>query len=103
MCPQGSRVLDDEQIYFEIKNLIDTMPQMHWKIIARCGRLLNRYNFSALPSAGGELRRHMRFVMPKMILSHLTTMDRVAAAFLDGEPGQADFDVSRLPLPGVAE
>lgn len=45
----------------------------------------------------------MRFVMPKLILSHITTMDRMAAAFLDGEPGQADFDVSRLPLPGVAE
>ena len=54
-------------------------------------------------SAGGELRRRMQVVMPQLILSHITTMDRMAAAFLNGEPGQADFGVLRLPLPGLAE
>lgn len=54
-------------------------------------------------SAGGELRRRMQVVMPQLILSHITTMDRMAAAFLKGEPGQADFGVLRLPLPGLAE
>ena len=54
-------------------------------------------------SAGGELRRRMLFVMPQLVLSHVTTMDRMAAAFLNGELGQADFDVLRLPLPGLAE
>ena len=53
-------------------------------------------------SAGGELRRRMLFVMPQLVLSHVTTMDRMAAAFLKGELGQADFDVLRLPLPGLA-
>ena len=50
-------------------------------------------------SAGGELRRHMQFILPQLVLSHVTTMDRMAAAFLKGELGQADFDVLRLPLP----
>ena len=54
-------------------------------------------------SAGGELRRRMLFVMPQLVLSHVTTMDRRAASFLKGELGQADFDVLRLPLPGLAE
>jgi hemerythrin-like metal-binding protein len=54
-------------------------------------------------SAGGELRRRMQFIMPQLVLSHVTTMDRMAAAFLRGELGQADFDVLRLPLPGLAE
>ena len=54
-------------------------------------------------SADGELRRRMLFVMPQLVLSHVTTMDRMAAAFLKGEPGQTDFDVLRLPLPGLAE
>ena len=54
-------------------------------------------------SAGGELRRRMLFVMPQLVLSHVTTMDRMAAAFLRGELGQADFNVLRLPLPGLAE
>ena len=54
-------------------------------------------------AAGGELRRRMLFVMPQLVLSHVTTMDRMAAAFLKGELGQADFDVLRLPLPGLAE
>ena len=54
-------------------------------------------------SADGELRRRMLFVMPQLVLSHVTTMDRMAAAFLKGELGQADFDVLRLPLPGLAE
>jgi hemerythrin-like metal-binding protein len=53
-------------------------------------------------SAGAELRRRMLFVMPQLVLSHVTTMDRMAAAFLKGELGQADFDVLRLPLPGLA-
>jgi hemerythrin-like metal-binding protein len=56
-----------------------------------------------LKSAGGELRRRMLFVMPQLVLSHVTTMDRMAAAFLKGELGQADFDVLRLPLSGSAE
>ena len=30
-------------------------------------------------SAGGELRRRMLFVMPQLVLSHVTTMDRMAA------------------------
>src|SRR6266404_229115 len=46
-------------------------------------------------SADGELRRRMLFVMPQLVLSHVTTMDRMAAAFLKGEPGQTDFDVLR--------
>ena len=54
-------------------------------------------------SAGGELRRRMLFVMPQLVLSHVTTMDRMAAAFLNGKLAQADFDVLRLPLPGLAE
>ena len=54
-------------------------------------------------SADGELRRRMLFVVPPLVLSHVTTMDRMAAAFLKGELGQADFDVLRLPLPGLAE
>jgi hemerythrin len=54
-------------------------------------------------SAGGELRRRMLLDMPQLFLSHVTTMDRMAAAFLKGELGQADFDVLRLPLPGLAE
>jgi hemerythrin-like metal-binding protein len=54
-------------------------------------------------AAGGELRRRLLFVMPQLVLSHVTTMDRMAAAFLKGELGQADFDVLRLPLPGLAE
>ena len=54
-------------------------------------------------SAGGELRRRMLFVIPQMVLSHVTTMDRMAAAFLKGELEPADFDVLRLPLPGLAE
>lgn len=54
-------------------------------------------------SADGELRRRMLFVMPQLVLSHVTTMDRMAAAFLKGELEQADFDVLRLPLPGLAE
>ena len=45
----------------------------------------------------------MQFIMPQLVLSHVTTMDRMAAAFLNAELGQADFDVSRLPLPGLAE
>jgi len=54
-------------------------------------------------SVGWELRRRMLFVMPQLVLSHLTTMDRMAAAFLKGELGPADFYVLRLPLPGLAE
>jgi hemerythrin-like metal-binding protein len=50
--------------------------------------------------AGGELRRRMQFILPQLVLSHVTTMDRMAAAFLNGELEQADFDVLRLPLPG---
>jgi hypothetical protein len=41
--------------------------------------------------------------MPQLILWHVTTMDRMAAAFLNAEPKQADFGVLRLPLPGLAE
>jgi len=54
-------------------------------------------------SAGRELRRRMQVVMPILMLSHITTMDRMVAAFLNGEPGQADFNVLRLPLPELAE
>jgi hypothetical protein len=45
----------------------------------------------------------VQVIMPQLILSHVTTMDRKAAAFLDAEPEQADFDVLRLPLSGLAE
>jgi hypothetical protein len=45
----------------------------------------------------------MLFVMPQLVLSHVTTMDRMAAAFLKGELEQADLDVLRLPVPGLAE
>jgi hemerythrin len=54
-------------------------------------------------SAGGELRRRMQFVMPQLVLSHVTMMDRMAAAFLKGELGRADFDELRMRLPGLAE
>ena len=54
-------------------------------------------------SAGGDLRRRMQFILPQMVLSHVSTMDRMAAAFLKGELGRADFDVLRLPLPGLVE
>ncbi len=53
--------------------------------------------------AGGELRQRMQFILPQLVLSHVTTMDRMAAAYLKGELGQADFDVLRLPLPGLAK
>ena len=49
-------------------------------------------------SAGGDLRPRMQFILPQLVLSHVTTMDRMAAAF-KGELRQADFDVLRLPLP----
>lgn len=52
--------------------------------------------------AGPELRRRMQFILPQLVLSHVTTMDRMAAAYLNGELGQADFDVLRLPVPGRA-
>jgi hemerythrin-like metal-binding protein len=54
-------------------------------------------------SAGAELRQRMLFVMSQLVLSHVTTTDRMAAAFLKGKLKQTDFDVSRLPLPGLAE
>ena len=53
--------------------------------------------------AGGELRQRMQVTMPQLVLSHVTTMDRMAAAFLKGELELADFDLLRLPLPGLAE
>ena len=49
-------------------------------------------------AAGMDLRRRMEFILPQLVLAHVTTMDRMAAAFLKGELGQADFDVLRLPL-----
>ena len=55
------------------------------------------------PVSGAKLRRRMQFILPQLVLSHVTTMDRMAAAFLKGELGQADFDVLRLPLPGSAK
>jgi hemerythrin len=54
-------------------------------------------------SAGGERRRRMQVTMPQLVLSHVTTMDRLVAAFLKGELKHADFDVLRLPLSGLAE
>jgi hypothetical protein len=41
--------------------------------------------------------------MPQLILWHVTTMDRMAAVFLNAEPKQADFGVLRMPLLGLAE
>jgi hypothetical protein len=59
--------------------------------------------FEAASHAPDEDLPVMLFVMPQLVLSHVTTMDRMAAAFLNGKLGQADFDVLRLPLPGLAE
>ncbi len=55
------------------------------------------------PGASAELRRRLQVVIPQLILSHVATMDRMAAAFLNGEIGQSDFDQLRLPLPGPTE
>ena len=49
-------------------------------------------------AAGMDLRCRMEFILPQLVLAHVTTMDRMAAAFLKGELGEADFDVLRLPL-----
>ena len=51
-------------------------------------------------SAGGELRRRMLFVMPQLVLSHVTTMDRMAAAFLNGKKGRPISTCCGCPCPG---
>ena len=75
-------------------------PHCH---LAQHNVLLAEMDHGAHPkSAGGELRR-MQVTMPQLVLSHVTTMDRLAAAFLKGELKHDDFDVLRLPLSGLAE
>lgn len=56
-----------------------------------------------LPCETADLRRRLQVVIPQLILSHVATMDRMAAAFLNGDIGRSDFDTLRLPLPGSAE
>ena len=46
-----------------------------------------------------ETRRRLGVLIPQLVLSHVATMDRMAAAFIKGEIGAADFDGLRLPLP----
>jgi hemerythrin-like metal-binding protein len=77
-------------------------PGLHCHL-AQHNVLLAEMAHGERPTSGGELRRRMQFILPQLVLSHVTTMDRMAAAFLKGELGQADFDVLRLPLPGSAE
>jgi hemerythrin-like metal-binding protein len=78
-------------------------PGLHCHL-AQHNILLAEMEHGADPkSAGGELRQRMLVTMPQLVLSHVKTMDRIAAAFLKGELGQADFDQLRLPLPGLAE
>lgn len=50
--------------------------------------------------AGDDLRRQLETVIPQLVLSHIATMDRMAAQFISGELTQADFDALRLPQPG---
>jgi hemerythrin-like metal-binding protein len=78
-------------------------PGVHCHL-AQHNVLLAEMDHSTHPkSAAGDLRRRMQVTMPQLVFSHVTTMDRLAAAFLKGELKQADFDVLRLPLPGLAE
>ena len=50
-------------------------------------------------TSGEALRRQLETVIPQLILSHIATMDRMAAQFISGELTQADFDALRLPVP----
>ena len=53
-------------------------------------------------SESAILRRRLTVVLPQLVLSHVATMDRMIAAFLNGELDQANFDALRLPLPEPA-
>ncbi|HLX15281.1 MAG TPA: hypothetical protein VKS24_08755 [Bradyrhizobium sp.] len=78
-------------------------PGLHCHVAQHNVLLAEMVHGEPSKSASGELRRHMQFTLPQLVLSHVTTMDRMAAAFLKGELAQADFDVLRLPLPGSVE
>ncbi|TAK48539.1 MAG: hypothetical protein EPO23_07900 [Xanthobacteraceae bacterium] len=41
--------------------------------------------------------RHLTVIMPQLMIAHITTMDRMTVAFLNGELGTADFAQLRLP------
>jgi len=49
--------------------------------------------------SGEALRRQLETIIPQLILSHIATMDRMAAQFISGELTRADFDALRLPVP----
>jgi hemerythrin len=74
-------------------------PGLHCHV-AQHNMLLAELASGGTPKAGAiDLRRLLQVIMPQLVSSHVATMDRMAAAYLNGELGQADFDNLRLPLP----
>ncbi len=74
-------------------------PGLHCHV-AQHNMLLAELAAGGAPKTGAAgLRRLLQVLMPQLVSSHVATMDRMAAAFLNGELGQADFDNLRLPLP----
>lgn len=49
-----------------------------------------------------QLRRRLATLVPQLVLSHVTTMDRMMVQFAHGELSAADFDGLRLPAPESA-
>ena len=79
------------------------VPGLHCHV-AQHNELLAEMARGEQPKSGNpELRRRLQVVMPQLVLSHVATMDRMAAAFLKGELHQADFDGLRLALPESAK
>lgn len=52
-------------------------------------------NDAALPPS--ELRPRLQSVVRQLIVSHVVTMDRLAAGYIKGEIGKSDFEKLRLP------
>jgi hemerythrin-like metal-binding protein len=75
------------------------VPGLHCHV-AQHNELLAEMARGEHPKSGNaEIRRRLQVVMPQLVLSHVATMDRMAAAFLKGELQQSDFDGLRLALP----
>jgi hemerythrin-like metal-binding protein len=75
------------------------VPGLHCHV-AQHNELLAEMARGEHPKSGyTELRRRLQVIMPQLVLSHVATMDRMAAAFLKGELQQSDFDGLRLALP----
>ena len=55
----------------------------------------------SLTREAADLRRKLEVAIPQLIQSHVSTMDRMAAAFLKGDLARSDFDILRLPLSGA--